>query len=129
MAAQEVAAYGVGFYSQGGGQLQDLGGPIGTITTRDRFAVVLIRGVPHRLVDMGFRFLTANELWGLSGFPVGPAHRRQGYIVDPVINGTPLSQERQKRLIGNAVVPQVAEALASAILASMDEDRPLRMAA
>jgi len=131
VAAEEVrtAAYGVGFYSTGGGQLKDLGGPMGTITCKDRFAIVTIHGVPHRLVDIGFRFLQAHELWGMQGFEVGPAFARDNYITAPIANGKPLSQERQKKLIGNSVVPHVAFAITSSILKTIDRYRPLPMAA
>lgn len=131
VAAEAVmtAAYGIGFYSNGGGQMQDLGGPIGTITTKDRFAIVTIHGVPHRLVDIGFRFLTAGELWGLQGFEAGPAYPKQKYITAPIANGRPLSEERQKKLIGNSVVPQVAFAVTKSILDTIDRYRPLRLAA
>lgn len=129
VAARATAAYGIGFYSNGGGQMQDLAGPIGTITTRDRFALVTIHGVPHQLVDIGFRFLKAHELWGLQGFPVGPGHERDGYITNPLAGGKPMSDERQKKMIGNSVVPQVAEAITAAVLRTIDRERPMRLAA
>ncbi len=128
-ADQFIAAYGIGYYSQGGGQMQDLRGPIGTLTTKDRMALVMIRGVPHRLTDIGFRFLKARELWGLQGFPVGPAYSQDRYIVDPLAGGKPISEERQKKMIGNSVVPHVSRAVTAAILRTIDNERPMAMAA
>lgn len=129
VAAEAIGAYGIGFYSNGGGQYQDLSRPIGTITTRDRFALVTIHGVPHRLVDIGFRFMTAQELWGLQGFSAGPAFERPRFITDPLANGKPMSQERQKKMIGNSVVPHLARAVTASILATIDRQRPMRLAA
>ena len=36
------------------------------------------------------------------------------YIIDPVVNGKPLTKTAQVRMCGNSVVPQVAEALVRA---------------
>jgi len=94
-----ISAFLAGYYRDGGGQLLDLRRPIGTISTRDRFALVEIKGAPHVIVDIGYRFLTVDELWNLSGFDTGKLKR------DIIVNGRPLSATRQKKMIGNAVVP------------------------
>lgn len=129
VSAMPTMAYGIGYYSNGGGQMHDLAGPIGTITTRDRFALVTIHGVPHQLVDIGFRFLRSHELWGLQGFPTGPAFERPTFITNPVANGKPMTEERQKKMIGNSVVPHVAYAVTAAVLTTIDRYRPMRLAA
>lgn len=122
VAAERTAAFCTGYFSEGGGQLHPLEEPIGTMTTRDRFAIVTIHGMPHRLIDIGYRMLTVKELWPLAGFP---AH----YKTNPIANGKPMTEEAQKRMIGNAVVPHMAEAVTRAILASIDRKIPMRMAA
>ena len=50
-------------------------------------------------MDIGYRFLTVDELWNLSGFDTSKLKR------DIIVNGRPLSATRQKKMIGNAVVP------------------------
>ena len=94
-----ISAFLAGYYRDGGGQLLDMRKPIGTISTRDRFALVEIKGAPHVIVDIGYRFLTVDELWNLSGFDTKKLKR------DIIVNGRPLSATRQKKMIGNAVVP------------------------
>ncbi|WP_298843199.1 DNA cytosine methyltransferase [uncultured Salinicola sp.] len=94
-----ISAFLAGYYRDGGGQLLDMRKPIGTISTRDRFALVEIKGAPHVIVDIGYRFLTVDELWNLSGFDTSKLKR------DIIVNGRPLSATRQKKMIGNAVVP------------------------
>lgn len=123
VAAERTAAFCTGYFSQGGGQMHPLQDPIGTLTTRDRFALVTIHGVPHRIIDIGYRMLTVAELWKLQGFP--DSYRTKGIIA----NGKPLTDEVAKRLIGNSVVPHVARAVTAAILETIDEMRPLLMAA
>lgn len=117
-----VASYAIGYYSEGGGQLQDLGGPIGTITTKDRFAIVELMGYPHIVTDIGFRFLTAGELWNLQGFP-------KDYKKTMMANGRPLTGTVQKRLVGNSVVPILATAIARANLQDIDDLEPMKIAA
>ena len=123
IAAERTAAFCTGYYSQGGGQMRPLDEPLGTITTRDRFALVTIRGEPHRLVDVGYRMLSTRELWPLQGFP--PTYKTSQVIA----NGKPLTDEVQKRLIGNSVVPHVAYAVTRAVLLGIDRLRTMRMAA
>lgn len=122
VAAERTAAFCTGYFSQGGGQMHPLEDPIGTITTRDRFALVTIHGMPHRLVDIGYRMLSVDELWALQSFP-------KDYRTKIIANGKPITDEVSKRLIGNSVVPQQAYAFAAAILRSVDRVRPMAMAA
>ena len=116
-----IEAFAAGYYSQGGGQLHDLNEPIGTITTRDRFAVVEIESVKSIILDIGYRFLTADELWSITGFP-------DDYKRSVVAKGRPMPATAQKRMIGNAVVPIVAKAVVAANLKTYDNDN-LKMAA
>jgi len=109
-----VAAFAAGYYRDGGGQLLDLRKPIGTITTKDRFAIVEVKGTPHVIADIGYRFLTADELWRLQGFDTARLKR------DILVKGRPLSATRQKKMIGNSVVPLFAERIVAANIADID---------
>lgn len=94
-----ISAFLAGYYRDGGGQLLDIRKPLGTITTKDRFALVMLKGRPHVITDIGYRFLTAAELWNLQGFDTRKLKR------NIIVNGKPLSETRQKKMIGNSVVP------------------------
>jgi DNA (cytosine-5)-methyltransferase 1 len=65
---------------------------------------VVIRGETYAIVDVGMRMLTPRELARAQGFP-------DSYVLDPVVNGKPLSKSAQVRMIGNSVCPDVAAAL------------------
>jgi DNA (cytosine-5)-methyltransferase 1 len=86
---------------------QSLRMPLGTIPTHDRFGLVTIHGEDYVIVDIGMRMLTPRELARAQGFP-------DSYVLDPMINGKPLSKSAQVRMIGNSVCPDVAAALISA---------------
>jgi DNA (cytosine-5)-methyltransferase 1 len=78
-----------------------------TIPTKDRLGLVTIHGEDYAIVDIGMRMLTPRELARAQGFP-------DSYILDPIINGKPLSKSTQVRMIGNSVCPPVSEALVRA---------------
>ncbi len=98
-----VAAFLQKFYGASD-QNQPLTAPLGTVTTRDRFALttVNISGEPWQIVDIGMRMLQPRELARAQGFP-------DSYI----FNG---SKTDQIAAIGNSVVPQVMAALTRANL-------------
>ncbi|MCY0389591.1 DNA cytosine methyltransferase [Robbsia sp. Bb-Pol-6] len=102
----EVRAFLMKYYGEGG-QHQDCHDPMHTIPTRDRLALVTIQGEDYAIVDIGMRMLTPRELARAQGFP-------DSYVLDPVINGKPLSKSAQVRMIGNSVCPDVATALITA---------------
>lgn len=102
----EVRAFLMKYYGEGG-QHQDCRDPMHTIPTRDRLALVTIQGEDYAIVDIGMRMLTPRELARAQGFP-------DSYVLDPVINGKPLSKSAQVRMIGNSVCPDVATALITA---------------
>jgi len=56
-----VAAFLTKYYGCDTGQ--SLNDPIHTITTKDRFGLVIIRGENYRIADIGLRMLTARELY------------------------------------------------------------------
>ncbi|OJB11854.1 DNA cytosine methyltransferase [Burkholderia ubonensis] len=78
--------------------------PLHTVPTHDRFGLVTIHGEDYAIVDIGMRMLTPRELARAQGFP-------DSYVLDPVVNGKPLSKSAQVRMIGNSVCPDVAAAL------------------
>lgn len=102
----EVRAFLVKYYSEGG-QWQDLRDPMHTIPTKDRIGLVTIKGEEYQIVDIGMRMLSPRELARAQGFP-------DSYILDPVVNGKPLSKSAQVRMIGNSVCPPMAAALVQA---------------
>ncbi|MBG0871859.1 DNA cytosine methyltransferase [Burkholderia sp. 9777_1386] len=99
----EVRAFLIKYYGEGG-QWQDAREPMHTIPTRDRIGLVTIHGEDYAIVDIGMRMLTPRELARAQGFP-------DSYVLDPVVNGKPLSKSAQVRMIGNSVCPDVATAL------------------
>lgn len=122
--AVQVAAFLIKYY----GNEDDghgLAAPLGTVTTRDRFAVVTVTlagsegdATTFVLVDIGMRMLEPPELARAQGFP-------EGYKLDPVcwyVTDTgnrkfgPLPKSQQIAKIGNSVCPVMAEALARANL-------------
>ncbi len=107
--AVRVAAFLIKYY---GNEVDGhgLSVPIGTVTTKDRFAVVTVTidAVTYVIVDIGMRMLSRRELANAQGFP-------RDYTLDPIgPKGKPLSISSSIRMIGNSVCPDVAQALASA---------------
>lgn len=115
--ADRVAAFLTQFYSEGG-QIGDLKAPLGTVTTKDRFALitVLIRNEPYVIVDIGLRMLTPRELYRAQGFP-------DDYVIDHGHDGRRFSKSRQVHMVGNSVPPPVAAALISANVPSLAVQR------
>lgn len=111
--AQRVAAFLISYYGQGG-QHQGLRQPLGAVTTRDRFALVTVAGIP--VVDIGMRMLTPPELAAAQGFPAD-------YVLDHQPDGTPVTKTQQVRLIGNSVCPPVAEAVIRAQIGAAQSAR------
>lgn len=81
--------------------------PIGTVTTKDRFGVVTVHGEDYAIADIGLRMLAPRELFRAQGFP-------DSYVIDPVVDGKPLTKEAQVRMCGNSVSPELARALVAA---------------
>jgi DNA (cytosine-5)-methyltransferase 1 len=109
----EVRAFLIKFF--GTDQDPRLEQPLHTITTRDRFGLILVTigGDEYVIVDIQMRMLAPHELAAAQGF-------RAGYKLDPKVpsgkNGKmkPLSRTAQVRMIGNSVSPPMAAALARA---------------
>lgn len=88
--------------------------PIQTITTKERFGLVTIRGVYYQIVDIGMRMLQPRELFKAQGFA-------DDYIIDIDPDGKPISKTKQVARCGNAVPPQFAKALVEANLPELCE--------
>lgn len=117
----EVRAFLLSYY--GSDQDPKIGGPLATVTSRDRFGLVTIHGQDYEIVDIGLRMLAPPELYKAQGFP-------EGYIIDEIpdpallfIDGRqttedplslpriPLTKSAQVRMCGNSVCPPLSEAL------------------
>jgi DNA (cytosine-5)-methyltransferase 1 len=83
--------------------------PMGTVTARDRFGVVVVRvqGVPYAIADIGMRMLAPRELFRAQGFP-------DTYLIGDGAGGLRLTKEEQVRMVGNSVCPPLAAALIAA---------------
>ncbi|MGI2045982.1 DNA cytosine methyltransferase [Shewanella oncorhynchi] len=102
----EVRAFFIKYY----GNEQDgvaCNEPLHTITTNDRFGLVMIKGEPYQIIDIGMRMLEPHELFACQGFP-------SDYIINNY-NGKSTKKQQVAR-VGNSVPPQFAEALTRANL-------------
>ena len=98
----EVRAFLMKYY--GTDQNPGLERPLDTITSKDRFGLVVVRGETYRIADIAMRMLQPRELARATSF-------KDSYILDPIYNGKPLTKTDQVWMIGNAVPPVMAEAL------------------
>ncbi|WP_157456775.1 DNA cytosine methyltransferase [Carnobacterium maltaromaticum] len=88
---------------------QDLNTPLHTITTKDRFGLVTIKGEDYKIVDITLRMLQPRELFLAQGFP-------GNYIIDKDQNGEKISKAKQIARCGNSVSPPIPKALVRANL-------------
>ena len=88
--------------------------PMPTQTTKDRFGLVVIRGDKYQICDIGLRMLTPRELFDAQGFP-------HDYVIDIDADGNEINRGQQVARCGNAVCPQLAEALVRANVPDMCE--------
>lgn len=100
----------------GTGKGQDIQLSLGTITTKDRFGLVMVHGEPYEISDIGLRMLQPRELYRAQGFP-------DSYVIDPIVETItksgkrkrgPLSKTGQVRMCGNSVSPFMSCAIALA---------------
>ena len=94
------------YYGQGIGQ--DCGKPLDTITSRDRFGLVTVKGEFYRIEDIGLRMLQPHELAMAQGFPK-----------DYILTGTKTSQVAR---IGNSVPPHQVAAIIRANVTNYDAE-------
>ncbi len=101
-----VDAFLMKYYGTGTGQKIDES--LHTVTTKERFGLVEIKGIKYQVMDIGFRMLSPRELYKAQGFP-------DDYKIDITMpNGKKLSKTAQVRMCGNSVVPMLAKALVEA---------------
>lgn len=85
--------------------------PLRTIPCKDRFGLVMVKGVLHQIIDIGLRMLQPIELFKAQGFP-------DSYIFTHGTNEhgqqITLTKTEQTRMVGNSVCPQLARALVEA---------------
>lgn len=108
----EVRAFLLKYYGNEG--YSGCNEPIPTITTKDRFGLVTVEGVDYAIVDIGLRMLTPRELFDAQGFP-------HDYEIEQGADRRVMSKAEQVARCGNAVPPQLAEALVRANLPEMCE--------
>jgi DNA (cytosine-5)-methyltransferase 1 len=113
----EVRAFLIKYY--GTDQDPRLTEPMHTIPTKDRFGLVMVKGEPYAIVDIGMRMLTPRELYRAQGFP-------ESYIIERGGDGRILTKTAQVRMCGNSVCPPMAEAY---VRANYREQVPNRLAA
>ena len=101
----EVRAFLIKYF--GTDQDPRLNEPLHTVTAKDRFGLVTVHGEEYIIVDIGLRMLTPRELYRAQGF-------HDGYIIDPVFEGKPLTKTAQVRMCGNSVCPPNAAAMVRA---------------
>lgn len=102
----EVRAFLIKYY--GTDQDPQLCEPMHTVTARDRFGLVTIKGEEFAIVDIGLRMLAPRELFRAQGFPAN-------YIIgDNPSQGLTLTKSAQVRMCGNSVCPPLACALVRA---------------
>lgn len=94
---------------------QRLDEPGHTVTTKSRLGLVTVYGETYQIVDIGMRMLTPAELFEVQGFKVrGFRGNEDGYIINPDVDGRPMTKTAQIAKCGNAVCPPVARALVAA---------------
>lgn len=103
----EVRAFLLKYYDTAVGQ--PLTEPLHTITTKDRLGLVMVKGEPYQIVDIGMRMLEPHELYAAQGFPADYIHNR-------TLTNPKLPKDAQVRMCGNSVCPPVAAALVRANL-------------
>ncbi len=78
----------------------DIEHPLHTVTSKDRFGLIMVKGQQYRIVDIGMRMLSSRELFNAQGFP--PYY--------DIMDGE-LTKTAQVAKAGNAVSPPPAIAL------------------
>lgn len=102
---QILSAFLIKYFGQS--TVNSLNTPLGTLTSRDRYGLVTIKGEEYKLIDVGMRMLQPHELFAAQAFPAD-------YIINPLYNGKPLTKTTQVRLCGNSVCPPIPAAMVAA---------------
>lgn len=109
--AEQVAAFLIRYNGTNIGQ--SLRDSLGAGTSKPRFALVMVAGVPHVISDIGMRMLTPREMFRAQGFP-------DSYIIDRTADGVATTKTQQYAMAGNSVCPPVARALVAANVAGVE---------
>ena len=109
-----VAAFITHYYGQGG-QAQDAGQPLHTVTTLARHGLVTVEidGETWVITDIGMRMLEPHELALAMGVPAWYRWLKP--------DGTPLTKRDQVKMIGNMVPTGIAKALVKAVVLARPE--------
>lgn len=102
----EVRAFLVAYYGNEK-EARDLFNPLGTVTTKERHALVQVGQEQYVIADIGMRMLAPRELYRAQGFP-------DSYNIDIKYEGKPMTQQAQVRMCGNSVCPPMAECIVRA---------------
>jgi DNA (cytosine-5)-methyltransferase 1 len=89
----EVRAFLIKYY--GTEQDPQLGLPLHTVTTKDRFGLVTVHGDDYVIADIGMRMLVPRELFRAQGFP-------DTYRIELEVDGKPLSKGARSGCAGTA---------------------------
>ena len=109
----EVRAFLIKYY--GTDQDPQLREPLHTVTTKDRFGIVTVKGEDYVIADIGMRMLQPRELYRAQGFP-------DSYVIDPQMDGKPLTKTAQVRMCGNSVSPPLAKAIVEANMTAAERE-------
>lgn len=101
----EVRAFLLKYY--GTSHAEACNTPLGTVTTKDRFALVTVQGEQYQIIDIGMRMLEPHELFAAHDFP-------RDYKISHDENGKKLSKRVQVARVGNSVPPTMARVLVHA---------------
>lgn len=116
----EVRAFLLKYYGPNIGHEMD--SPLHTVTTRDRFGLVTVYGEQYQIVDIRMRMLKPHELFAAMGFP-------KDYVINRDSAGKILTQKAQVARCGNAVCPDIPNALVRANLPELCPSMSQRKAA
>ena len=97
----EVRAFLVKYYGTDGDPA--MREPLHTVTTKDRFGLVLVHGEPYAIVDIGLRMLTPRELYRAQGFPeswVPLMLTHEGQYPEEVAYGPQIMMDRLGKWLG-----------------------------
>jgi DNA (cytosine-5)-methyltransferase 1 len=107
----ELRAFLVKYYGEA--TAQDLADPLGTVTARSRFGLVLVAGQAWRIADIGMRMLDPEtELAAAMGV-------RRSYVLGFDAAGERVTKTAITKMVGNMVSPPPAEALIAANCADL----------
>lgn len=103
-----VTAFLTKYYTSGA-NVVPVTDPLPTVTTKDRLALITVKGAKYRIADIKMRMLQPRELFNAQGFPAD-------YVIDRDISGRQITKSEQVAKCGNAVTPPVPDALVRANL-------------